>query len=84
VFSKTARLYDAIYAAVGKDYRREALEVVGIVERANPGARTLLDVGCGTGSHLLVFAERFGCSGIDKDAEMVALGLYVGVAPSSS
>jgi SAM-dependent methyltransferase len=73
VFTKTARFYDAVYEAIGKDYRREALEVIGVVERANPQARTLLDVGCGTGLHLSIFSERYECAGIDKDPEMVAL-----------
>jgi SAM-dependent methyltransferase len=73
VFTKTARFYDAVYAAIGKDYRREALEVVAIVDDVNSRARSLLDVGCGTGLHLSVFSERYACAGIDKDPEMVAL-----------
>jgi ubiquinone/menaquinone biosynthesis C-methylase UbiE len=73
VFTKTARFYDAVYAALGKDYRREAREVGALVEGTNPTARTLLDVGCGTGAHLSVFSERFECAGIDKDPQMVGL-----------
>jgi ubiquinone/menaquinone biosynthesis C-methylase UbiE len=73
VFTKTARFYDAVYAAMGKDYRREALEVVATIDEINAGPRSLLDVGCGTGSHLSVLRERYACAGIDKDPEMVAL-----------
>lgn len=73
MFTKTARFYDAVYAATGKDYRREALEVVAMIDEINSRARSLLDVGCGTGSHLSVFSERYACAAIDKDAEMVAL-----------
>lgn len=73
MFTKTARFYDAVYAATGKDYRREALEVVAMIDETTSGARSLLDVGCGTGSHLSVLRERYACAGIDKDPEMVAL-----------
>jgi len=74
MFSKTAAFYDAIYAARGKDYRREADEIVACLRRVWPQAATLLDVGCGTGAHLEQF-ERQGlaCRGLDLDPEMVAL-----------
>jgi SAM-dependent methyltransferase len=73
VFSKTARFYDAVYAAIGKDYASEARELTALIERIMPSARTLLDVGCGTGGHLPFFSERFETHGIDVDSEMVAM-----------
>jgi SAM-dependent methyltransferase len=74
MFTATAAFYDAIYAAMGKDYGREADAVVAHVRSSRPDATTLLDVGCGTGAHLALFEKHgFVCWGIDKDPKMVAL-----------
>ena len=45
-------LYDAFYSH--KDYEGESARVTELVVERNPGARTLLDVACGTGKHLEV------------------------------
>jgi len=55
-----ADVYDLIFGCRGrKDYDGEAAEVVRQVRGRFPGARSLLDVGCGTGSHLERFREVF-------------------------
>ena len=51
MFSRSARLYDAIYGSI-RDYPREAAELDRLIQERRPGARTLLDVACGTGAHL--------------------------------
>jgi ubiquinone/menaquinone biosynthesis C-methylase UbiE len=71
VFSKSSRFYDAFYDAAGKDYRREADAVLEIVRAHNPGATTLLDVACGTGRHLEVFADHLTCTGVDLDEDLL-------------
>lgn len=53
----SAVAYDLIHRARGKDYAGEAAQVAERVRRLRPGARTLLDVACGTGLHLEAFAE---------------------------
>ena len=68
-----ADLYDAFYDALDKDYEEEAATVVDIIRRRAPGARTLLDVACGTGRHLEVFARTLACTGVDLDPDMVAV-----------
>ena len=44
-----AQLYDAIYAA--KDYGFEVGQVLEFARRYGVEARTIVDYGCGTGSH---------------------------------
>jgi trans-aconitate methyltransferase len=74
MFSASAELYDLIYSAF-KDYPREATELAGIIRRARPQARTVLDVGCGTGEHarLLTEAHGFEVDGLDLDPTFVRL-----------
>lgn len=71
MFSESAELYDAIYAF--KDYAAEAARVAAIVRAAHPSARTLLDVGCGTGEHarLLTAEQGFQADGLDLDAALL-------------
>lgn len=54
-----ADVYDLIFGCRGKDYDGEAAEVVRQVRKRLPGANSLLDVGCGTGAHLVRFCEVF-------------------------
>jgi SAM-dependent methyltransferase len=68
-----ADLYDAFYDALDKDYEDEAATVLAFVDERLPAAATLLDVACGTGRHLEVFARRFRCAGVDLDPDMLAV-----------
>ena len=71
MFSRSARIYDAIYASI-RDYPREAAELDRLIQERRPGARTLLDVACGTGAHL-EHLEGYGVEGLDLDPEMLAV-----------
>lgn len=71
MFSRSARWYDAFYANV--DYEGEADRVGEIVRQLNPGARSLLDVACGTGRHLVGLSRHFDCAGADIEPDMVAI-----------
>jgi SAM-dependent methyltransferase len=71
VFSRSARIYDAIYASV-RDYPREAAELDRLIQERRPGARTLLDVACGTGAHL-EHLKDYEVEGLDLDPEMLAV-----------
>lgn len=64
-----ADLYDLIYG--GKEYAREAAQVDAIVRDVTPAARTLLDVGCGTGRHLEHFAAGYDVEGLDANADLL-------------
>lgn len=71
MFSKTAKYYDAIYSF--KDYNAEAASVRSIIKQEHPTARSILDVGCGTGEHARRLATDFAVDGIDLEPEFIAL-----------
>jgi SAM-dependent methyltransferase len=66
-----AEQYDRIYSS--KDYAGEARRLVRIARRYSPGARTLLDVACGTGRHLAEFRRSFSVEGVDASGPMLSL-----------
>ena len=71
MFSRSARLYDAIYSF--KDYAAEAAAIHELVQRRNAGASTLLDVACGTGVHLAELRRWYRSVGLDADPELLAV-----------
>lgn len=67
-----ADIYEAIYRGRGKDYAAESTITVRAVLDRKPDASSLLDVACGTGSHLRYFSERFAhVEGVDLSEDMV-------------
>jgi ubiquinone/menaquinone biosynthesis C-methylase UbiE len=71
MFSKSARFYDAIYEF--KDYAAESDRVHGLIQQRKPGARTLLDVACGTGHHLEHLSKHYEAEGLDLDKELLEI-----------
>ncbi len=67
-YKKLAKYYDKIYAKKNYDY--EAQFIKELLDRNN--VKTVLDVGCGTGSHLAIL-EKYGfeCAGIDLNQELL-------------
>lgn len=71
MYRATAHVYDLIYAATGKDYAAEAAIVDEQVQARLPGARTLLDVACGTGRHLEHLRLSYDVAGVDIEPAML-------------
>jgi SAM-dependent methyltransferase len=72
VFGDYSRYYNLLYK--DKDYAGEAEYVSGLITRHSPGARTVLDLGCGTGRHDLLLAQMgYIITGIDLSEEMLAV-----------
>jgi len=69
-----ADIYDLVYVGRGKDYQHEATYMAELIRSRNPEATSLLDVGCGTGAHLVHFAELFDrVAGLEYAEAMAAV-----------
>ena len=71
LYDDEARYYDALY--YWKDYEGEVARLTEIVDERAPHAKTLLDVGCGTGMHLALFQDRFEVAGVDLNRSMLQI-----------
>ncbi len=68
-YTRRPERYDLEYSF--KDYESECAHIEEIVRARAPGARTLLDVACGTGKHLAFLRTRFTCEGVDLDSGLL-------------
>jgi SAM-dependent methyltransferase len=68
-----AHQYDALYGE--KDYPAECDAIEELFRRHGTGPiRSLLDLGCGTGTHALTFARRgFDVTGVDRSPAMLEI-----------
>jgi dTDP-3-amino-3,4,6-trideoxy-alpha-D-glucopyranose N,N-dimethyltransferase len=63
MFIDSPELYDAIYHF--KNYARECDRLRSLINEVVPGARTILDVACGTGAHAKFLKHHYAFDGID-------------------
>ncbi len=63
MFLESAELYDAIYHF--KNYAHECEILRAVIAVAAPGARTILDVACGTGGHDKFLKDKYAVDGVD-------------------
>ncbi len=72
-YSQAAEFYDVLYRG-DKDYAAEADLLAGLIHESNPGAASLLDVGCGTGAHARCLVDSgFSVDGVDIEPAFVEL-----------
>lgn len=71
-FRKYSAVYDLLYR--DKDYAAETDYIARSIRAAAPHARTILELGSGTGRHGRMLADRgFAVHGIERSPDMVAL-----------
>src|SRR6516162_9537991 len=81
-FQKYSAFYDLLYR--DKDYAAEVEYVVRAIRSTVPRARSILELGSGTGRHGRLLAARgFEVHGIERSSEMVSLA-QSGRCPVSS
>ena len=70
VFRQYAEVYDLLYE--DKDYGAETGFVDRLIKHYAPHAKSILDLGCGTGRHAIEFAQRgYRVHGVDISPQMV-------------
>jgi len=70
LYREFGKYYDLIYSM--KDYKKEADQITKIIKRyKKTKCNELLDVACGTGSHLKYLKKRFSCTGVDINKPML-------------
>jgi SAM-dependent methyltransferase len=71
-FGKSARYYDLLYR--DKNYAKEAQFVHELLQQYAPGARSILELGCGSGIHAVFLArEAYEIQGFDFSTKMINL-----------
>jgi SAM-dependent methyltransferase len=70
VFAGYSRYYDLLYR--DKDYAGEAKYIADLIRRYAPNARSVMEIGCGTGAHAAELAQLgFEVSGVDMSDGML-------------
>ena len=71
-FGNYSRYYNLLYK--DKDYKGEAGFIHDLIQKYSPGAKSILDLGCGTGRHDLLLAEKgYAITGVDMSEEMLLI-----------
>jgi len=72
LYGKLARYYDKLNANI--DYKKQVDFILTLMEKKGILKDSLLDVGCGTGNHLMYFKDKIKMiSGLEKSNEMLEI-----------
>lgn len=70
LFKDYSKYYNVLYK--DKNYNAETDYVIDLIKQFNPEAHSILNLGCGTGSHDFVFANKgFDITGVDLSQDMI-------------
>ena len=83
VFEKYSQYYDLLYR--DKDYTAEVDYVESLLKKySTRQVKTILDLGCGTGRHDILFAEKgYSVTGIDLSPDMIKIAQSKTIDPLS-
>lgn len=72
VFGEFANYYDLVHQS--KDYEKESSYVDSLIRNYKPNARTILDIGCGTGNYAFAMQELgYVVTGVDASSQMIRI-----------
>lgn len=72
IFDEYTRYYDLLYR--DKDYVIEAAYIHGLIQRFAPGAKSILNLGCGSGRHDRCLADLgYSVTGVDISERMIEI-----------
>lgn len=70
IFDKYADFYDLLYK--DKNYKKEVDYICSLIKKYSSSAKTILELGCGTGIHGIFFAQSgYDVNGVDISEKMV-------------
>ncbi len=71
-YSRLAKYYDQMYSFI--DYRGHSSKLHTIIQQYKKSSgNTLLDVGCGTGTHIMHLMDKYQATGLDLSKEMLEI-----------
>jgi SAM-dependent methyltransferase len=74
MFTLSAKYYDALYRALGKDYVQESARITGLLDQYGVArGAAVLDAACGTGAHLVHLKGTYACEGLDIERSMLTI-----------
>lgn len=78
IFDKYSEYYDLLYA--DKDYQGETDYLASLIDAHAPQAKTILELGCGTGKHAHLLTEKgYSVFGVDLSETMLDRARTLGV-----
>lgn len=70
LYGKYGQFYDLIYSSI--DYNGEIEEIITLLNSKRTGIKSILDIGCGTGSYVVGLAKKgYTVDGIDSSSDMI-------------
>ncbi|MBO7645169.1 MAG: class I SAM-dependent methyltransferase [Alphaproteobacteria bacterium] len=78
VFKEYSQYYNLLYK--DKDYKTEVDYIDGVIRDYTPGAKSVLDLGCGTGRHDFYLTQKgYDVFGVDMSDTMLRFAKNVGI-----